>query len=105
MMQTDPAKAIEYYSKHDPEKLNLMKKFMGILGKHMSEIDTKKEDSDSRKKERDVILEKPKIKELIGFLKTNPERANYIIRSNHDEEFREDVRILLASGDLNLNAM
>merc|ERR1712004_668178 len=94
-MQKDPKAAFEHYQKNDPEMLNLFKDFMGMLGNHMANLD------DSKAK-KDKILAKPKIKELVNYLKTCPDRANYMIRDNKDPQFQEDVRFLLSTGDLKL---
>lgn len=104
-MQRDPKGAIEYYKQHDPSKLEMIMKMTGLLGNHMSNLETKNNVKNQRINQKNEILEKPKIKELIHYLKHNPERANYMIRSEGhvDEEFKEDVRILLASGDLKLD--
>lgn len=104
-MQKDPAAAFEYYKKNDPSKLDLFKNFTKLLGNHMTSLETKKESDSKRIQEKNDILEKPKIKELVHYLKTNPERANHLIHSNKDEQFKEDVRVLLASGDLKFDGI
>ena len=92
-MQRDPKSASEYYTKHRPEIMEMFKSWTGLLGSHMSELDV-------NKNKKDEILKKPKIKELVKYLKENPDRANHIVRSNTDKEFQEDVRFLLSTGEL-----
>jgi len=102
LMQKDPAAALKECN-NNPAKMEMVRKFTSLLGNHMSKIEDKKVEKEKRVDQRDKILEKPKIKELIHYLKIHPERANHMIHSTKDEVFREDVRVLLASGDLKLD--
>lgn len=90
-MQRDPRGAAEYYKKHNPAIMEMFKSFMGVIGGHMSTLDKQGD----RKKE---IMNKPRVKELVLYLRTNPDRANHMIRENTDPEFQEDIRFLLAKG-------
>jgi len=97
--QSNPKEALEYYKKHDPSKIQLMLKCAGVLGNHMENLD-------DRKNERDRILKKEKIKNLVEYLKTRPDRAQYYLRENQsDLEFKNDVQTLLASGDLKMDGI
>lgn len=92
-MQKDPKAASEHYTKNRPEIMEMFKSFTSLLGGHMSELDKGK----SKKEE---ILKKPKIQELVKYLKEHPDRANSMVRGSTDPEFREDVRFLLSTGEL-----
>ena len=95
-MQRDPKSASEYYTKHRPEIIEMFKSITSLLGNHLVDLD-------DGKKKKDEILNKPKIRELVKYLKENPDRANYMIRDqNQDTEFKEDVRWLLQNGELKL---
>jgi len=97
--QSNPKEAMEYYKKHDPSKIQLILKCAGVLGNHMENLDVKKN-------ERDRILKKEKIKNLVEYLKTRPDRAQYYLRENqNDAEFTRDVQTLLASGDLKMDGI
>jgi hypothetical protein len=92
-MQRDPKAASEYYTKNRPEIMEMFKSFTSMLGGHMSTLD-----KDKSKKEE--ILKKPKIQELVKYLKEHPDRANSMVRGSTDPEFRDDVRFLLSTGGI-----